>query len=70
MNCKLLRERIGESGYKLTHVAKITGLTYQGFLNKLNGDSDFRLTEIHAISELLGLDMQDREDIFFCKDVD
>ena len=37
-----LREKIKESGYKLVFIANKIGLTYQGFLKKLNNDSEFK----------------------------
>ena len=69
-NTELLRRRIASSGYKLTFIAQKCGLTYQGFLNKLNNESEFRSGEIMAIRDLLDIPCEEADEIFFAKDVD
>jgi hypothetical protein len=69
-NTELLRRRITSSGYKLTFIAQKCGLTYQGFLNKLNNESEFRSGEIMAIRELLNIPCDEADEIFFAQDVD
>ena len=64
-NTKMLREKIAESGYKLTYVAAQCGLSYQGFLNKLNNKTQFTAPEISAIKKLLGLTIEECHEIFF-----
>lgn len=65
-NTELLREAIQRSGYKLQFIADRVGLTYQGLLNKINGKSEFRASEIQTLHRLLGLTEAEREAIFFC----
>lgn len=65
-NTELLREVIQRSGYKLQYIAKQAGLTHQGLLNKINGKSEFRASEIQTLHRLLGLTEAEREAIFFC----
>ena len=60
-----LRQRIDASGYKKRFIAEKLGLSYQGFLNKLWGASDFRVSEIRALCDLLSLTAQERDAIFF-----
>lgn len=62
---QLLREKIEQSGYKLRFIAKKAGLTYQGLLNKLNNEREFKASEIKALSDLLGLTEAERTAIFF-----
>lgn len=62
---ELLREKIENSGYKLQFIAKSLGLTYQGLLNKINNQSEFRASEIQALYDLLGLTEKERVAIFF-----
>jgi len=69
-NTELLRRKIDEAGYKLQFVAKQCGLTYQGFMNKVNNKSDFAAPEINALRLLLKLSPEDVERIFFTADVD
>lgn len=64
-NTKLLREKIAESGYKLTYVAAQCGLSYQGFLNKVNNKSQFTAPEISEIKKLLNLTIEECHEIFF-----
>ena len=69
-NTCLLRNKIESSGYKMQFVAQKIGLTYQGFLNKLNNKSEFRANEIQRLYRLLDLTEQERVNIFFAEDVD
>lgn len=64
-NVKMLKEKIEASGFKLTFIASKLGLTYQGFLNKINGESEFKASEIKGLCELLNIDIQEKEAIFF-----
>lgn len=63
---KLLRDKIDESGYKLRFIAAKIGITYQGFLKKMQNKSEFKVSEIQTLCRLLDLSEQDREAIFFC----
>lgn len=64
-NTKLLREKIALSGYKLQYIAEQIGITYQGFLKKLNNESEFKASEIKMLQAVLGLSKRDRDAIFF-----
>lgn len=67
---KALRKKIDDSGYKLRFIAKQLGITYQGFLNKINNESEFKATEIQTLCNLLNIDIQGKEKIFFTQNVD
>ena len=69
-NTELLRKMIDDSGYKLLFIAEKCGLTYQGFMNKVNGKSEFIAPEIKALRTLLKLGPDDVERIFFTVNVD
>ena len=69
-NSKLLRQKIDESGYKLQFVAKKCGLTYYGFMKKVNNESEFKASEIAILKELLDLTYSETDQIFFATDVD
>ena len=69
-NTDLLREKIDQSGYKLRFIAKNIGLTYQGFLNKINNRNEFRANEIQDLYDLLDLTEEERVAIFFARKVD
>lgn len=63
-NTELLRKKIDEAGYKLQFVAEQCGLTYQGFMNKVNNKSDFTASEIMNLRTLLRLSPEEVEYIF------
>ena len=63
-NTKLLREKIDDSGYKISFVAKQCGLTYQGFLKKVNNETEFKVSETMILKELLHLTDAEWEEIF------
>lgn len=69
-NTELLRKKIDDSGYKLIYIAKQVGITYQGFLKKINNETEFKATEIQILCELLNIDIQEKEEIFFTSSVD
>lgn len=62
---EMLRERIGQSGYKISFIAHKLNLSYQGLLNKINNKSEFKASEIQVLSDLLSLSGNDKAAIFF-----
>lgn len=62
---ELLRKKIDESGYKLRYIAEKCGLSYQGFLPKLKGKRQFVAAEIKVLVDLLNLNDEERNMIFF-----
>lgn len=62
---ELLRERIEQSGYKMSFIAQKLKLSYQGLLNKISNKSEFKASEIQALSDLLSLSNKDKSRIFF-----
>lgn len=69
-NTALLRKKIDESGYKLRFIAKQIGITYQGFLKKINNESEFKASEIKNLQDLLNLTDEERDMIFFTVNVE
>lgn len=65
-NTEELRKRIDESGYKICYIAKTLGLTANGFARKLRNESDFKITEVAKLCDVLGIsDIEERDRIFF-----
>ena len=61
-----LKYKIKQCGYPtLEKFADALGLTLQGLLYKLNGARDFKLSEILQISQMLELNQDERNRIFF-----
>ena len=67
---KLLEEAIKKSGFRRRFISERLSISYQAFLNKVTGRSEFRASEISAMCALLSIDAEDRETIFFAKTVD
>lgn len=64
-NSKLLREKIKQSGYRISFIADKMGITYQAFLNKINNESEFKAREIQVLYDILKLSADERDAIFF-----
>ncbi len=69
-NTNLLRKKIDESGYKLRFIASKLGITYQGFLKKINNETEFKASEMQILRELLNLMDAEFEQIFFTLNVE
>ena len=67
-NTELLQEKLNNSGYKMTFVAKGLGITYQALLNKLNNKCEFTAGEIISLGQLLHLTGAEVNRIFFMYD--
>ena len=62
-----LRSVIAESGRKYKALAVILGLSPYTLLLKFDFESEFKASEIDALANALGMDMQQRDSIFFCR---
>ena len=69
-NTELLKEKIKESGLKVTAIAEKTGINRVTLYNKISGKNEFTASEIVALSNLLGLTTEEREAIFFAAKVE
>lgn len=67
---ELLKERIKESGFKLSHIAEKLSITRASLHNKLTGKRSFSVAEVLALSEILSLSREERDSIFFSPFVD
>lgn len=52
-NTKMLEEYISASGLRKDFISSSLNLTLQGFLNKLNGKTEFKQSEICKLSKIL-----------------
>ncbi len=69
-NSLLLREKIAKAGFKIGFVADKLSITYAGFFNKLNNQSEFKASEIVSLKELLNLTVDEVNAIFFNENVE
>lgn len=59
-----LKDLIQRSGLKKTYIAEKLGISYQGYLKKESGKSDFLATEIVTMKSLLSLTNREVSEIF------
>lgn len=69
-NSILLNYKIKVSGFRHGFLAEKLGLSRTGLYNKINNKSEFLASEIQALSEILSLSPDERQAIFFAKEVD
>lgn len=67
---QMLKAKVDGSGYKIRFIAEQIGLTYQGFVNKINDIAKFRANEIAILCDLLKVTDEERNAIFFDQYVD
>lgn len=64
-NGKLLKEIAKAKQVTLQELAEALGLTRQGLSKKIENRSEFRVSEVSKLSEILGLSEQQKQEIFF-----
>ena len=69
MNCPELRASIARAGITNRKLAEHLGLSEQAFYNKIQGDTEFKGSEIKGLAKVLNLSMKDVNTIFFERDV-
>ena len=67
INSELLKDKIENSGYRFSWIAKKMNLSPYGLRKKINKETEFKVSEVTKICELLGITDREREVIFFCK---
>lgn len=68
LNTEKLREAIDDKGISITKLAKSIGITRESFYNKMNGNNEFKASEIQKTTKVLGLTRDRRDAIFFSDD--
>ncbi len=64
MNKAKLEGRIAECGYNLTTFAKAINMPYATLYRKVNGDTEFTISEAIAVCNALNLPLEERTIIF------
>ena len=67
-NTSMLQKAISDSGLKRKFIAEQLGLSYQGFLDKIRGKTEFVGSEIIRMKDLLRIDDKAVNDIFLSKE--
>ena len=65
---KTLRARIEASGLKYQYIAEKMGISRYSLQLKINNESEFKVSEVDSLAGLLGLTLQEKDAIFFCKE--
>ncbi len=65
INASALLDAIHQKGLKLGFVAEKMGVSRQTFALKLNGESEFKVSEIETLVKTLNLSTEQRDKIFF-----
>lgn len=64
INSELLQKKIRESGFKLGYISSELNLSPYGFNRKLRNESEFKVSEMFKLCEILKLSDKERTDIF------
>ena len=63
-NIALLKEKISESGIKMTVLSEKTGITRETLYNRFNENGEFKASEIVTLTGALNLTKEERDKIF------
>lgn len=70
-NTERLKEIISRSGIKLDAILNATGIkSYATLRGRINNETEFTASEIRAITELLRMTPEERDEIFFATDAE
>ena len=64
-NVGMLRSKMDETGMTVVSIAEKSGILRETLYNRLSGKSDFKASEIAALTKVLHLTKRERDDIFF-----
>lgn len=64
-NTEMIRTYIKDSGYKLQFIARAINISPTALGQKLQGKTEFKLSEAEQLSTMLGLSMAERDACFF-----
>ena len=67
MNDLLFRAKVKDSGYKYKFICEKIGVSQGALIKKRKGKIPFKVNEINVLTELLGLTVPERDDIFGLK---
>ena len=70
MNLDYLKSKINEINIPITAIAEKMGISRQSLYLKLDGQRDFRASEMEKMCEILRLTKQEKSCIFFADEVD
>ena len=70
-NTQMLRQIVRDSGLKYQYIAEKMGLSRFGLMKKIDGENEFKASEIENLCEILKIDsLEQRMQIFFANEVE
>lgn len=60
----LLKDKIDASGMTMTSIAEKAGMVRETLYNRLNGNGEFKASEITSLTHVLSLTKDERDKIF------
>lgn len=60
-----LKKCIADSGMTIVHIANKSGILRETLYNRMNGNGDFKVSEVCALTRVLNLNRNERDRIFF-----
>lgn len=69
VNTKLLRRKIDERGIKVNYILEKLQLSRQGWANKMENKTEFKVSELVMLKKILCLTEEEVRSIFFAEDV-
>lgn len=67
VDTELLNKKIDESGLRITFIVNTLGISRNGFDMKRKGITPFRGSEMYVLCDLLNLNREEKEKIFYPK---
>lgn len=64
---KYLKQKIMDSGIAISVIARKTGISRETIYNKLSGKTEWKASEIAALTRILHLGEKERNKIFFAE---
>ena len=65
-----LRKKIDESGMTMTSISRMSGILRETLYKRLKGKGDFTASEMLGLSDTLHLTNDERDKIFFAREVE
>ena len=65
VDLELLQSTVKKSGLRNLFIAEKLGLSPEGYYKKLRGTTEFKVSEVACLSEILRLTAEERDSIFF-----
>ena len=70
MNLKYLNDRISSIGIPIKTIAERMGISRQALYHKINGEREFKTSEVYKLCDILRLTNEEKTIVFFADGVD